>query len=417
MRTFKYVGLLLAWAPGVVYADPLDGRAVLREAEAALRNAGVIRYKAKAGADGLMSFRLPEMEGTVTVQAAGATEIPRFRLDAMIKMKAKPEPFRFEMAADGVTVWSADHSRSLFRGTTDPQGVYPAAPLLMRELGRATPFARELEAKSVEHAGVETVSGVECDVVTAVLSPKEEVHWFIAKTDRLPRQMHRLVPVPNGKSTIYCTIESIETGLQVPDSTFVLPKPDGFTEAPPPPDVSGSSKLLAVGSPAPEWTLKDGAGKDVSLKDLRGKVVLLDFWATWCGPCRMAMPALQRLHEKYKDKPLVVYGINCWEKDPKADPVAFMQKAGFTYPQLLRGDPVARDYKVTGVPTLYLIDPEGKILLAYSGMSTDYERQLEEAIAKTLGVASSQPAPPHATGPTAPPASAPASGAAQAAGG
>ncbi len=68
--------------------------------------------------------------------------------------------------------------------------------------------------------------------------------------------------------------------------------------------------------------MKDPAGKSVSLKSLRGKIVLLDFWATWCGPCRMAMPGLQKLHDRYKDKPVAIYGVNCRERRPDANPMA-----------------------------------------------------------------------------------------------
>ena len=139
-----------------------------------------------------------------------------------------------------------------------------------------------------------------------------------------------------------------------------------------------------MGSEAPEWTLKDGDGKEVSLKSLRGKLVLLDFWATWCGPCRQAMPGVQKLYEKYKGKPLAVFGVNCYERGSNVDPAGFMKQGGFTYPQLLQGSDVVQTYRAVGIPTFYLIAPDGKILLAFSGFSASGEQQLEATIEREL---------------------------------
>jgi thiol-disulfide isomerase/thioredoxin len=140
-----------------------------------------------------------------------------------------------------------------------------------------------------------------------------------------------------------------------------------------------------VGSEAPGWTLRSADGQEVSLGKLRGKVVLLDFWATWCGPCRQAMPALQRLHERYKDKPVAIFAVNCWERSPQVDPAGFLKQSGYTYPVLLNANDVAQAYKVTGIPTFYLIGTDGKILLASSGVSADAERQIEALIEQALG--------------------------------
>jgi thiol-disulfide isomerase/thioredoxin len=112
---------------------------------------------------------------------------------------------------------------------------------------------------------------------------------------------------------------------------------------------------------ASDFTLLDTDGQQVSLQQYRGKVVFLNFWATWCIPCREEMPGLERLHQTYHAQDLVIISIDLKEG---ADQVkAFFQKHGLSFPSLL--DPngtVFRDYLVAGMPTTYLIDRNGTLL-------------------------------------------------------
>jgi len=123
-------------------------------------------------------------------------------------------------------------------------------------------------------------------------------------------------------------------------------------------------KVLA--GPAPNFTLEDISGKSLSLSDVKGKVVLVDFWATWCGPCRMSIPELVDLQEKYRGKGLVVVGISVDdEKVSKGELVAFKEKMRINYPILRANDKVYVDYfgRASGfsIPTLFVIDREGKV--------------------------------------------------------
>jgi thiol-disulfide isomerase/thioredoxin len=93
---------------------------------------------------------------------------------------------------------------------------------------------------------------------------------------------------------------------------------------------------------------------------------------------------MQKLHEKYKGKPVAIFGVNCYERGANVDAAGFMKKGGYTYPQLLDGSDVAHAYRAVGIPTLYLIAPDGKILLAFSGFSASGEQQLEAAIEREL---------------------------------
>jgi peroxiredoxin/outer membrane lipoprotein-sorting protein len=119
--------------------------------------------------------------------------------------------------------------------------------------------------------------------------------------------------------------------------------------------------LTSPGTAAPDFTLRDLDGKEVKLIDLRGKAVLLDFWATWCAPCRAVMPVVELLHREFNDKGLVVFGVD--DENPEVI-VKFLQKSGYTLPTLHDPDrQVYNKYEVGGIPTMILIDKQGKIAL------------------------------------------------------
>ena len=128
----------------------------------------------------------------------------------------------------------------------------------------------------------------------------------------------------------------------------------------------GCDKKVKALPTAPDFTLRSLNGDSISLKDYRGKIVLLDFWATWCAPCRQSIPELVELQKKYRDQGVAVIGISM--DDPKMFPdsyiFAFKEKFKMNYP-IIRGDQkVAMDYFDTAsmvIPTLFVINREGKI--------------------------------------------------------
>ena len=113
---------------------------------------------------------------------------------------------------------------------------------------------------------------------------------------------------------------------------------------------------------APDFTLRDMDGKAYTLSGLRGNYVLVNFWATWCPPCRKEMPSLEYLYQRYKDRPFRVLAVNQWE-DP--DHVFSYMGELDVFPEFpILFDPqsaVSADYGVRGLPTSFLIDPDGRI--------------------------------------------------------
>ncbi len=121
---------------------------------------------------------------------------------------------------------------------------------------------------------------------------------------------------------------------------------------------------------APAWTLRTLAGDSLSLADLRGQVLILDFWATWCGPCRMAMPVLDQWIETEKPEGVRVFSVNVWEQTP-AGAAAYLARNGYAMELLYGDDALAKAYGVDGIPYICAIDRAGKIRFEEKGYSPE----------------------------------------------
>ncbi len=180
------------------------------------------------------------------------------------------------------------------------------------------------------------------DTVTVV----QDVVFQNAQADQaIDEQVFRFVPPPGAQQ-----VESLQPGAAASDAP--------------------------VSSEAPDFTLTTLTGEDVRLSALRGQVVLLDFWATWCGPCRYDMPFVEALYAKYADRGLHVFGVNT-EAAERAK--SYLEANGLTFPTLVDpGMGVARLFQVRALPTFVVIDRQGRIAAYMRGSRT--EQQLEAAL-------------------------------------
>jgi cytochrome c biogenesis protein CcmG/thiol:disulfide interchange protein DsbE len=120
-----------------------------------------------------------------------------------------------------------------------------------------------------------------------------------------------------------------------------------------------STKPLQLGLEVPDFTFRNIDGKEVSLSGQRGKVVLVNVWATWCPPCRQEMPSMQRLYEKFKDQNFEILAVSI-DSEGGETVAPFMRKMNLTFPALLDREETIRPlYGITGVPESFVIDKKG----------------------------------------------------------
>ena len=160
------------------------------------------------------------------------------------------------------------------------------------------------------------------------------------------------------------TFRRVSVNEPVPESVFAFQAPPGAKRVD---EFTAPGQEDLTGQAAADFTLSDLDGHAHKLSAERGKVVMLDFWATWCGPCRLQMPAVDRLYKEFKDKGLVVFAVNQGEPAERAR--AYLEKQSYTPTALLdsKGE-VGRQYQVRGIPTLVIVGRDGTIVAHWVGV-------------------------------------------------
>jgi thiol-disulfide isomerase/thioredoxin/outer membrane lipoprotein-sorting protein len=198
-------------------------------------------------------------------------------------------------------------------------------------------------------------------------------------TLRVARLVWTNVSYPNEEKTLLrmsVDFDRLSIAEPLPADTFVFtpPKKAKLADAVPIPGQTGSFLLH---QPAPELSLKTLDGERITLSELRGRPVMLAFWASWCGPCRRELPTIIELEQEYKDRGLVVLGVNDEGKGPARK---YAREAGLSFPTLDDTSRKAhRGYRVRSIPTTFLIDADGKIVRFFSGAKD--EETLRSALA------------------------------------
>jgi len=132
-------------------------------------------------------------------------------------------------------------------------------------------------------------------------------------------------------------------------------------------------------APAPDFTLKSNSGDNLKLSELRGEVVLINFWASWCGPCRQEMPILSELHDKYKDMGFTVLGVNVEGNSAQARKL--LKEIPVSFPVLFDNDStVSREYDVVAMPSTVLVDRSGNVRYLHKGYKPGLENTYIEQV-------------------------------------
>jgi thiol-disulfide isomerase/thioredoxin len=149
-------------------------------------------------------------------------------------------------------------------------------------------------------------------------------------------------------------------------------------------EIMEEQKKKMINEAAPDFSLVDLAGNTVRLSDYRGKVVVVDFWATWCGPCKASFPAVQKVVDRYSSDDNVKFlFIDTRETaaDKRQNAINFLEETKYTFHVLLDNDSkVNESFKVTGIPTKFVIDGKGKIRFNVVGVSGTTDEMIQELV-------------------------------------
>ncbi len=193
-------------------------------------------------------------------------------------------------------------------------------------------------------------------------------------------------PAQFGHVVIVYNAGKIILNAELPPDAFVFQPPEGAEKVAAfgPRRARQADPAELEGKAAPDFELKALDGSTVKLSGLKGKVVVLDFWASWCGPCRQEMPELEQLWQKVKDKDVVIFGVNLGDSAEAAGKAA--DSFGVTFPIVLDSNGATGNaYGVSGIPTTVIIDGAGVVRGRHVGYRPGVGKQIEEEIEKLRG--------------------------------
>ncbi len=302
--------------------------------------------------------RLPasRFESTETVQRTTERSETRSQVHWTILL-SPPNKWRRERSggkevqieiADGRTRWTVYPQANEYRRVDQGSSLQPFLYALLDE-GRNPPRVVRQER----------FDGTDCTVVRLDLGRGTTEDLWVDNASHLIRKDLETSPGLT-REIVFLTAhlgESIEPRAvtYAPETTHAVNRTEASRRAP----------GTMVGTPAPDISLRDVAGREVRLRDLRGKVVLLDFWATWCGYCREELPTIELYHRGLRSKGLAVFGV---DDEPAEVAGGYLQKYGYTLPSLVdsRGE-ATRAFRVEAWPTTIVIDRDGKVIFYASG--------------------------------------------------
>lgn len=144
-----------------------------------------------------------------------------------------------------------------------------------------------------------------------------------------------------------------------------------------------SVSALDIGQVAPDFTLKSTEGKNLNLVEQRGQIIIINFWASWCGPCRKEMPMLQSLQEKYNSLGVSVWGINVEQENQAGRD--FLADLELSFPIFFDStNTISANYQVEAMPTTVIVDRSGKVRFIFQGYRNGYEQKYSKAIKQLI---------------------------------
>jgi thiol-disulfide isomerase/thioredoxin/outer membrane lipoprotein-sorting protein len=410
----------IVFATGTLASAQVEdaAKARLQAMADSVRQANSITYSASNKGSGGFFSMIPEHRADVAMLRDPQTKQWKIRYSGTRAPSAGQPALDFIVVSNGTTrTWVDDSAKQVIErpnwNSENVQQVTAAGQAAIRELALANPFEKDLGAGTIKLEAQTDVNGTKCDVVLVDPgSQQPQTRYYIA-ADNLPRKVEQILGEMGSQAWI---LSNVQLNPPINDNLFKVDVPTGYTFVPAAPAPAPAAPTATPGTAtpvpaarvtgtevdqlAPDFSLTSGDGQSFSLSGAKGSVIVLDFWGTWCIPCRAASPKVQALHEKYKDEPVRILGLAVRETSDE-NPKKYMADNKYTYGLLLKADDVAKSYKVRTYPMYFVIGKEGQIVYnsgQYKPETTLAE--VEEAIEIALG--KKPPKPRAAPAPAAP---------------
>lgn len=386
-------------------AEP-TGRRWILDCAAAINRATSIRWDVSHRKEGNLPVALGGASARVTMLKPEGSKynwIMRAKGAGNLKGGDPEAPFDVAWYLDQTQfIDSATGNVAVRRGRVNEMSIRIAESVRVKEMIGSNPWQAEMDQADTSISGEETVGGSPCVVVDiAYRANKRTARLWISKEDKLPRRFAQYVGLANEGSqfsaafiTEFSNVElnpaitmadveiaaasgatresfEINTTVGKPQEgeqtkpTLARPRQGQGEVTTQAPESKGDTKAEPARGPvleaAPGFALKSADGSTVSLDSLRGNVVVLDFWGTWSLMSKQSGPEVQKLHERFKDRPVRVLGMAVRERS-EDKPISYFKDRGFTYTLLLNADSAATQYGVRVYPTFVVVGPSGEIL-------------------------------------------------------
>jgi thiol-disulfide isomerase/thioredoxin len=345
----------------------------------------------KQSADAIKQFKTYQLESVIALDMHGGPFSEKLDLPSSISVR-RPDKLRIESSskAGAITIVGDGQHTWIYLSTVKKYIKRDAAespeasvinagvlPKNLPDLNQSIKSVKITGEQTIDVGGVKTPCWVVETVYDKIPLPEQEVlireavqTTWITKDHRLNLQstFAATINLPGVDEPVEMTQSThttrVRLNVDLPDSLFSFTPPAGAKQTE---DwtLPGMNKPELEGKPAPALKGKTLDGAEVDLEALRGKVVLVDFWATWCVPCRRELPLLEKLHAEYRDKDLVVLGVTVGEDQTVVS--RFVKAASITYPMLALDEAadgtaqIVAALSLTSFPTIVLVDREGKI--------------------------------------------------------
>jgi len=393
------------FVPGAASAERAEE--VLERASAALTAhesfavSGVLAYRGEIGTD----TEIMDTDYTIAFERPDRASIHVLNREVEIYLYLDGDELtRYIPEYQQFLVEPADSTPTEFVADSGFELIAPVLRLV-GELVAADPFGAELAPENLQYIETaELEGGATADRIRFAAGEYIYDVWVDTETG-LPRQIEAdMWPMEQRYAsdygmdfdfTVKAALNEWSFGSAVEDK-LVFAAPEGVEQVEggfaPPRQLSPAEQL--VGQEAPDFTLSSLDGGEVTLSDLRGNTVILDFWATWCGPCRVAMPVLERVSEEFADRGVRLFGVNIQEGPERIK--AYLEEQGIDPAVVLDSDgSVAAQYRVEGIPMTVIVNGAGEVAIVHVGLwampeftadqtPEEQDAAFEEALAETL---------------------------------